>query len=344
MTPLVSVIIPCRNGAPWLADAIESCLNQTYRNLQVMVIDNGSTDESVNVAARYGASVTVLACERIGASAARNTGVAHAEGELIQFLDADDVLDRDKIRIQVDRLGSGPPGSVASGAWARFRRDPSEARFAAEPVWRDLAPPAFLISSWLGGGMMPNFAWLTPRAVIGKAGPWNERLSLNDDGEFFCRVVLESSAILFCNEARGYYRGSSEKTLSRRRDRDALISGYSAIDLSCRRLLQQSGSPEARRACATHYQRFAFDAYPDAPDLVAAAEQQVSTLGGSDLHVGGGRAFKIISAALGWKFAKRCRLAWQSVRSRTGLQCADATSSGSAESPDRRAAELTRGS
>jgi glycosyltransferase involved in cell wall biosynthesis len=342
MTPLVSVIIPCRNGVPWLADAIESCLDQTYRNLQVIVVDNGSTDESVNVAARYGSSVTMLACARNGASAARNTGLAHAEGELIQFLDADDVLDRDKIRRQVERLGSGPPGSVSSGAWARFGCDPSEASFAAEPVWRDLAPHAFLISSWLGGGMMPSFAWLTPRALIEKAGPWNEKLSLNDDGEFFCRVVLASSAILFCSEARGYYRGSSETTLSRRRDRDALISGYSAIDLSCQRLLRQSGSPEARQACATYYQRFVFDAYPDAPDLVEAAEHKALTLGGGDLRIEGGGAFKIIAATLGWKFAKRCRLAWQGLRRRTTLHRAGAISSGLAKSPDRRAAELTR--
>src|SRR5262249_27077850 len=155
-------------------------------------------------------------------------------------------------------------------------------------------------------GMMPSFAWLTPRAVIEKAGPWNERLSLNDDGEFFCRVVLASAGILFCNEARGYYRSSAEKTLSRRHDRDAVVSGYLAIDLSCQRLLQQSDSPEVRRACATHYQRFVFDAYPDAPDLVAAAQRQASMLGGSALNLGGGRTFKIISAAFGWKFAKRC--------------------------------------
>jgi hypothetical protein len=341
MSPLVSVIIPCRNGAPWLADAIESCLNQTCGNLQVIVVDNGSTDESIGVAQRYGDSVLLLACVRNGASAARNTGLVRAEGDFIQFLDADDVLDRDKIWLQIERLRSGPPSSICSGAWARFRCSPSEASFAPEPVWRDLAPHEFLISSWLGGGMMPNFAWLAPRAVVEKAGPWNERLSLNDDGEFFCRVVLASSEVLFCNEARGYYRSASEKSLSRCRDRDALASSYAAIDLSCQRLLKQTGSPEARKACATHFQRFACDAYPDACDLVEAAEQQVSALGGSDLRIGGGAGFRIISAVLGWKFAKRCRLAWQGLRPRAASYRVGAAPARLAESADRGAADLT---
>src|SRR5205807_7008133 len=121
-------------------------------------------------------------------------------------------LGRDKIRVQMGRLATTPGAAMASAAWARFQDTPSEAVFSPEQVWNDLTPQEFLISSWLGGGMMPNFAWLTPRAVIEEAGPWNEQLSLNDDGEFFCRVVLASSGIRFCNDARGYYRSLADPT------------------------------------------------------------------------------------------------------------------------------------
>ena len=159
--------------------------------------------------------------------------------------------------------------------------------------------------------MMPNFAWLTPRAAIEKAGSWNERLSLNDDGEFFCRVVLASSGILFCKDARSYYRTAAEPTLSRRRDRNALASGFEAIELSCQNLLSHCNSPAAAKACASHYQRFIFDVYPDVPDLVEAAEQRVSLLGGSDLQIQGGRVFQGISGCFGWKLGKRCQLAWR---------------------------------
>jgi hypothetical protein len=315
MSPRVSIVIPCRNGAAWLGEAIESCLGQSWTNLQIVVVDNGSTDGSLDLAKRYAArAVTVLACERTGAGAARNVGLAHADGDLIQFLDADDLLDADKIRRQVERLNAAPAASVASGAWVRFAHDPSQAVFTPEAVWRDFVPEDFLIASWLGGGMMPNFSWLTPRAVIERAGPWNETLSVYDDGEFFCRVVLASSGIAFCADARGYYRSAGAPTLSKRRDSPALASAFSAVDLSCRQLLQRCGTAAAKKACATHFQRFAYDAYPQAVKLVARAEQRALELGGSDLRAGGGPAFQMLACGVGWKLSKRAQLAWRTLR------------------------------
>jgi hypothetical protein len=315
--PRVSIIVPCRNGTAWLGEAIESCLGQNWANLQIIVVDNGSTDGSFDLAKRYEArGITVLACERAGASAARNAGLARADGDLIQFLDADDQLDADKIRRQVECLNVAPAASVASGAWARFAHDPSEAVFTPEAVWRDFAPEDFLIASWLGGGMMPNFSWLTPRAVIERAGPWNETLSLHDDGEFFCRVALASSGIVFCADARGYYRSAGAPTLSKRRDSQALASAFSAIDLSCRHLLQRCNSAAAAKACATHYQRFAYDAYPQVVELVAQAEKRAVEFGGSDLRPGGGPAFQMLTRGVGWKLSKRAQMAWRTLRGR----------------------------
>jgi len=318
LSALVSVIIPCRDGAAWLGEAIESCLGQTWPDLQIIVVDNGSVDGSLDLARRYESrGIAVLECAQEGASAARNVGVEQARGDLIQFLDADDVLDPDKIRAQVERLASAPLAAVASGAWGSFRHAPSDATFAPEPVWRDLRPEEFLISSWLGGGMMPNFAWLTPRALIDRAGPWDETLSLNDDGEFFSRVVLAASGIVFCGGARGYYRAAAPGALSKRRDRKALASALTATDLSCRHLLQHCASAAAAKACATQYQRFAYDAYPDALDLVAQAQRRARELGGSELRPGGGRAFQMLSRGFGWKLGKRCQRAWRRLRQAT---------------------------
>lgn len=308
---LVSVIIPCKDGAAWLGEAIESCLGQTWRDIEIVVVDNGSSDASLSVARRYrSASVVVLECDRKGASAARNCGLEHARGEFIQFLDADDLLDPDKIRLQVERLSTMPAGFAASGGWSRFSQRADEVRLAPEPVWRDLSGEDFLISSWSGGGMMPNFAWLVPRSVATKAGPWNERLNLNDDGEFFCRVVLAATGIAFCEGARGYYRTGAASTLSRRRDSEALASAFTSIELSCARLLERCGSAVAARACATQYQRFAYDAYPAVPDLVAAAERRAVELGGSDLQPLGGPLFIAAARWLGWRAAQRCRSVW----------------------------------
>ena len=125
-----------------------------------------------------------------GASAARNHGLRLARGDFIQFLDADDLLSPAKIERQLALLAQRPAGTVASCAWGRFRGDPAEARFTDTAVFHDFAPLDFLVLAGESGLMMHPSAWLVPRAVAERAGPWNETLTLNDDGEYFCRVLL----------------------------------------------------------------------------------------------------------------------------------------------------------
>ena len=316
MSRLVSVIIPCKNAAPWLGEAIESCLNQTWPNIEVIVVDNESSDESLVVAKSYEfGRVRVDRCKRKGASAARNLGLGLAQGDLVQFLDADDILDADKIRLQIERLTRAPEGTIASGAWAHFRQETADAVFLSEPVWKDFVPEEFLISSWLGGGIMPSFAWLAPRSAIQKAGPWDEQLSLNDDGEFFSRVLLASTGVAFCSSARGYYRSLPVPSLSKRKDEIALTSAFKATELSCQHLLDRCNSDAAKKACAYLFQIFIYNAYPHVSELTKAAERRVRELGGSALRAGGGPTFQTLSACFGWKFARRVQLYWQSIRS-----------------------------
>lgn len=102
--PLASVIIPCFNAGRFVVDAIESALAQTYRPLEVIVVDDGSSDDSLRRIRSYSGRVRVFSQEHRGAAAARNAGLHAARGRIIQFLDADDLLDRDKIARQVPLL------------------------------------------------------------------------------------------------------------------------------------------------------------------------------------------------------------------------------------------------
>lgn len=309
--PLTSIIIPALNAAPWIGETITSCLNQTWTNLEIIVVDNGSTDGTLEVARSFKSkAVRIYECGIRNASAARNLGTARSSGDYIQYLDADDILSPSKIADQIERLEQGEPGSIASGPWARFEKLPLKGEMVPEAVWRDLSPQEFLILSWCGGGMMPNFGWLTPRRIIESAGPWDESLTLDDDGEFFTRVVLQSSAILFCPNAMGYYRTTSFPSLSKGRSRAAFLSGLSSIDRSTKQLLCVRRDPEARKACAYKYQRFVYDAYPDCRDLVEKAECRAAELGGCDLPPSGGKLFQLLSLMVGWKTAKRMRAAF----------------------------------
>ncbi|MEZ6146240.1 MAG: glycosyltransferase [Planctomycetaceae bacterium] len=102
--PLVSIIIPCYNAAEFVAEAIESAAGQTYGNVEVIVIDDGSTDESVDVLRSFGDRIRWETGPNRGACAARNRGLELAQGEIVQFLDSDDLLHPGKLDIQVPLL------------------------------------------------------------------------------------------------------------------------------------------------------------------------------------------------------------------------------------------------
>jgi glycosyltransferase involved in cell wall biosynthesis len=314
--PPVSIIIPCHNAAPWLAATLESALAQTWPEKEILLVDDGSTDGSLAVARTFEPrGVRVLAQPNLGAAAARNAGLAAAHGDYIQFLDADDLLAPDKISVQMARLLAFPPRCVASGAWTRFVRVPGEAPFISEPTWQDLSGLEFLLLHYEGGWMMQPAAWLCPRSLLDEAGPWNERLTLNDDGEYFGRVMLAAAGILFCAAARSYYRSGLRGSLSRRKDVAALRSLWLSTELNCGRMLAAAqDSPRARAAAANGWQRLAFESFPTAPDLAATAERHAAHLGGSPFPMPAGPAFHRMARWTGWRFAKRLRDAWLRLR------------------------------
>src|SRR5260370_3810010 len=312
MQPLVSIIIPVYNAEGFVAEAIQSALDQTWPAKEIIVVDDGSTDCSLEILKSFGLRIRVIEQENRGASAARNRALSEAQGECIQFLDADDLLATNKIQVQMGRLLSEPPGRVATSAWGRFYDLPQKTVLTTEPVWTDSNAIDWLISCWCGGGMMPCHAWLTPRSLVDRVGPWDESLSTNDDGEYFTRVLLESGGVSFCEEARVYYRAGLPSTLSTARDTNNFESVYRSLELCAAHLLAAEDSVRTRRACATQFQRFIYDVYPHSVDLVRGAEEKVVELGGSDLKPAGGHLFQVTSKTLGWKTVRRVQRAVRS--------------------------------
>src|ERR1700722_9877011 len=98
---LVSIIIPCYNAERWVQEAVESCLNQSYPNIEIIVVDDGSTDRSLEILRRYGPRIKLKSGPNRGGNVARNQGFALSSGRYIQYLDADDYLEPDKIARQV---------------------------------------------------------------------------------------------------------------------------------------------------------------------------------------------------------------------------------------------------
>lgn len=312
----VSIIIPLHNCGNFIEETIYSCLDQTYRNIEIIVVENGSTDNSLEKAKQFESDkLRVITIPEGNASRARNAGLDLATGDLIQFLDADDILSPGKIEHQVILLQKHPEGFVSSCGWGKFRDDIREAKFVEQPVWRIREPIDWLVRSWNGEGMMVDSGWLVPRSIIEKSGYWNESLTLHDDGEFFCRVLLASHGNIFCDEAKVYYR-QTETSLSRKnRSREAAESAFKVYSSYHENSLKFENSVKVRSALAMNYARFLYEYHPEFPDLLDQARAGIKKLGFREIPLLGGKFFQKLAGMTGFENALKFRSLLQKFRS-----------------------------
>lgn len=305
---LISVCMPCYNAAAYLRAALDSVLAQTYPNVEIVCVDDGSTDETPDILAGYATQhdVRVFTQTNQGQCAAANRAFRESTGQWIKFFDADDLLSSDMLELQAARL-AGNPRAIASAMWGRFYREPDEARFEPESVWRDMDPLDWLVESMTGRrNMMQCGLWLIPRTVLDKSGLWNERLSLVNDLEFFPRVLLAAERVLF-TKGKVYYRSGLPGSLSGRKSRDAYASAAAAAMGASDTILQAENSERTRQVCADLLQSFNLEIKPHEPELAKSLAGRVAELGGSEVQPSGGPVFHAISRVLGWDRAARLR-------------------------------------
>lgn len=251
MAELVSILIPCYNAAKWLKESIESALSQTWSNKEIIIVDDGSTDNSLKIAKQYESNIVkVISQLNKGAAAARNKAFEYARGDYIQWLDADDLLAPDKIEKQMrvaDRARN--PRILLSCSWANFNYQYQSAKFVPDNLWCDLDPIEWLITKFNKGVSMNPAVWIVSRTLTERAGPWDERLSLDDDGEYFARLVATSEKIIFVPDARSYYRKSTPWSLGGSISNKALESHFLSKTLCIGYLQSLEDSERTRAAC-----------------------------------------------------------------------------------------------
>jgi glycosyltransferase involved in cell wall biosynthesis len=308
---LVSILIPCYNAAPWLAATLESALGQTWPQCEIVVVDDGSQDASLAVAEpfrRHG--VTVIGQPNRGAAAARNAALRASRGDWIQFLDADDLLAPHKIELQLAAAARQPGEWMHAARWARFTGDPSSAQFVPEVLCCDADPVTWNVLKLEEHAMMHPAAWLSPRSLVDRAGPWDETLTLDDDGEYFSRLVLLSAGVRYCPEAITLYRSQLASSLSRSKSDRAWDSALRSTEAIATRLLAREDSPRTRHACAAALQRLIYEVYPRAPLVQRRARALAARWGGApEVRPMGGARFHRLSRFLGWRLARRVQLA-----------------------------------
>lgn len=247
-SPLVSIIIPCYNAEKYVAEAIQSVIDQTYPNCEVIVIDDGSTDGSLEVIKSFGDKIRWETGPNRGGCAARNRGLSLAKGDFIQFLDADDRMDLNKIEAQISALANAPTGSIACCPWQYFDESGTKTPHIfslckSYPNGIDL-----LIDIWLQGGFFALMCWLLPAATTRNVGDWNEKLTCDQDGEYFARVLMQSSRVVYVDSTCCWYRTPQNTNVSRALSEKAFWSKAEAIRIVSGMLESKSDTTKSRAA------------------------------------------------------------------------------------------------
>jgi glycosyltransferase involved in cell wall biosynthesis len=270
MKPLVSILIAAYNAEKTIAETLQSAVAQTWQRKEIIVLNDGSRDRTVEVARRF-KGVTVISTDNQGFSAAQNHVYEHSQGDYIQYLDSDDLLAPDKIERQLAALrGNDSKRILLSSPWAPFYYRTRHARFVRNSLWQDLSPVEWLLRKMSEGIHMQNATWLVSRELVNAAGPWNTDLWYDQDGEFFCRVLLASAGTRFVPGTGIYYRASGTGSISyignSDKKKDSLLL---SMKLHMQYLRSMEDSERVRRACLAYMQHWFQFFYLYRPDIVA---------------------------------------------------------------------------
>ena len=211
--PRVSVVIPTYNYARYVPEAIDSVLAQSFEELEIIVVDDGSTDKTAEVLRAFGGQLRVIRQERRGLSAARNTGIRAARGQYLAFLDSDDLWLPEKVSLQVARLDAEPEVGLVYAETLLFD-DSTPATLTPHSYW----------ASHPSGKILP---WLVRQNVIPSPTPmvFDETLSACEDWDMWIRIgrVCE---IAYVNRVLAKYRQHRENMSL---DSDRLMMNGSAF-------------------------------------------------------------------------------------------------------------------
>jgi glycosyltransferase involved in cell wall biosynthesis len=225
VSALVSVVIPVFNGEKFLREAVESVLAQNYSPVEIIIVDDGSTDGTAAVARSFPETVRYLHQTNQGPAAARNRGIEHAQGSLIAFADADDLWPAGKLELQLPYLPGDEKIDIVLG---RIQQVVLSETGSGQTQSQEVAEPAFSVN--LGSALMR-------KSVFERVGLFDETMRYSEDVDWFMRareagaviVTIDAVTLFYRQHEQNMTRGKStselnvlkalKKSLDRRRER-----------------------------------------------------------------------------------------------------------------------------
>jgi GT2 family glycosyltransferase len=249
--PLVSIIIPCYNAEKWVAQSIQSSLDQTWPNKEVIVIDDGSTDASLNVIKSFGDKIRWETGPNRGGNVARNRGLEMAGGEWIQYLDADDYLLPHKIAQQVQFLSTSQDTDIIYGPVIveDWYEDGSSRKPLPIPEPHD---PWILLARWY---LPQTGASLWRRQAILDVGGWKPDQPCCQEHELYLRLLMAGKHFAYCASNGAVYRQWGSHTVCKRKPQELHRRTVEILEAASNHLAC-SGSLSSSRLDAINQMRF----------------------------------------------------------------------------------------
>lgn len=262
----ISVIIPCHNAGFYLAQTIGSVLDQSHAAQEIIIIDDGSTDDSLDIARRFGhvcgPDLIRVYSERSGnATRTRNLGAALATGDALMFLDADDVLAPHALESLAGALAD-QPGGIAACPWRRL--DFVNGQWLSRPPsCAPRQPDQDALSGWLTGWYYPPCAVLWSKKAFLQTGGWDEEAALNQDGDLMMRALVSGIPLIETASGTAYYRRLPEGQISlsgKRHTYGGIAGRIAVIEKVARMLKEQHRIDTYRVPLGKAFSMIAFDA------------------------------------------------------------------------------------
>ncbi len=305
----VSILIPLYNSEKYIDETLNSALNQTWENIEIIVVDDGSSDSSLEIAKKYESDVVkVYSQNNKGAPSARNLAIEKSKGIYIQFLDSDDLLAPNKIETQIKELAKYDfcEDIIASCGWIEFQDGANIKKLTKREtsVCKDYEPAYLaLIDYWeLSFPSIPYHNYLTHRKKIECVGKWNELLVKNQDSEYFARILSNCKKMLYIDNTIVFYR-DAHNSIKNANSETKVYSELISNKIITQIILSKISSSDAIYACSLRYTEFIESRYPLNRKYLKETYNDMKEYGLSFVISNRGVTYRILYALFGWKIS-----------------------------------------
>lgn len=280
--PSVAVVVPCFNAEQWIGRAIRSALGQNYSRIEVIAIDDGSTDDSLEVIKSFGNKIRWKTVANRGACAARNMGLALSSADYVVFLDGDDYYEGELISGAIETATA----TDADIVFCPFQFEHPDGRGRQCPATPTDGDPVRIFADWIEGRFVASMSVVWRTAFVKALGGWDETLVRNQDGDLALRGLLHGARTALSTKGTGIYNKHGSPTqISANKSRQALLSTFTSLNNLWQKI-EGTAFEQTRPSFGPAYYDLARACYGLSYEDVACAALQRARQAGLRGHIG----------------------------------------------------------